>query len=84
MYRGTAVAASGIGSHGGADRVEGTLFGNGERTGNMDVVTMALNMFSQGIYPKLDFTNINHVRDVYKECTHMDIHLRHPDVGELA
>ncbi len=82
--RGTAVAATELAVMAGADRVEGTLFGNGERTGNMDVVTMSLNLFSQGVDPKLDFTNINHVRDIYKECTHMDIHPRHPYVGELV
>ena len=82
--RGTAVAAAELAVMAGADRVEGTLFGNGERTGNMDIVTMALNLFSQGVDPQLDFTNINHVRDVYKECTRMEIHPRHPYVGELV
>ncbi|PIE35739.1 2-isopropylmalate synthase [candidate division KSB3 bacterium] len=82
--RGTAVAASELALMAGADRVEGTLFGNGERTGNMDIVTMALNMFSQGVDPKLDFTDINRVRDIYQECTHMDVHVRHPYVGEFV
>ena len=82
--RGTAVAASELALMAGADRVEGTLFGNGERTGNMDIVTMALNLFSQGVDPKLDFTNINRVRDIYMETTHMDIHVRHPYVGEFV
>jgi 2-isopropylmalate synthase len=68
----------------GADRVEGTLFGNGERTGNMDIVTMALNLFSQGIDPTLDFSDINRIRDIYMDCTHMDIHARHPYVGEFV
>ncbi len=82
--RGTAVAAAELAVMAGADRVEGTLFGNGERTGNMDIVTMALNLFSQGIDPRLDFTNINRVRDIYEACTRMNIHQRHPYVGELV
>ena len=82
--RGTGVACAELSMLAGADRVEGTLFGNGERTGNMDIVTMALNLFSQGVDPQLDFTNINHVRDVYKECKRMEIHPRHPYVGELV
>ena len=82
--RGTAVAASELGLLAGADRVEGTLFGNGERTGNLDIVTMALNMFSQGIDPELDFSDINHIRDVYTKHTRMGVHERHPYVGELV
>ena len=82
--RGTAIAASELALMAGADRVEGTLFGNGERTGNLDIVTMALNMFSQGVDPKLNFSDINNVREVYKRCTHMDIHERHPYVGDLV
>lgn len=82
--RGTAVAAAELAVMAGADRVEGTLFGNGERTGNMDIVTMALNLFSQGIDPCLDFTNINRVRDIYEVCTRMNVHQRHPYVGELV
>ncbi|WP_319559086.1 2-isopropylmalate synthase [Marispirochaeta sp.] len=82
--RGTGIAATELALLAGADRVEGTLFGNGERTGNADLVTLALNMFSQGIDPKLDFTDINHVRDVYRYCTGMDVHPRHPYVGELV
>lgn len=82
--RGTSVAASELGLLAGADRVEGTLFGNGERTGNLDVVTMALNMFSQGVDPELDFSDINRVRDVYMKHTRMDVHKRHPYVGELV
>ena len=82
--RGSAVAAAELAVMAGADRVEGTLFGNGERTGNMDIVTMALNIFSQGVDPKLDFTNINRVRDIYQECTRMSVHQRHPYVGELV
>jgi 2-isopropylmalate synthase len=82
--RGTGVAATELALLAGADRVEGTLFGNGERTGNADLVTLALNMFSQGIDPRLDFTDINYVRDVYRYCTGMDVHPRHPYVGELV
>ena len=82
--RGTGVAATELGLLAGADRVEGTLFGNGERTGNADLVTLALNIFSQGIDPKLDLTDINHLRDVYRYCTGMDVHPRHPYVGELV
>ncbi len=68
----------------GADRVEGALFGNGERCGNMDVVTMALNLFSQGIDPELDFSDLPRIREVYRRCTRMDIHPRHPYAGELV
>ncbi len=82
--RGTAVAASELALMAGADRVEGTLFGNGERTGNLDIVTMALNMFSQGVDPKLDFTDIDHVKEVYTSCTGMSVHPRHPYAGELV
>jgi 2-isopropylmalate synthase len=82
--RGTAVAASELALMAGADRVEGTLFGNGERTGNMDIVTMGLNLFSQGIDPNLDFSDINRVREAYEACTKMIVHERHPYVGELV
>ena len=82
--RGTGVAATELGLLAGADRVEGTLFGNGERTGNADLVTLALNIFSQGVDPQLDLTDINHIRDVYRYCTGMDVHPRHPYVGELV
>jgi 2-isopropylmalate synthase len=82
--RGTAVAAAELAVMAGADRVEGTLFGNGERTGNMDIVTMALNLFSQGIDPNLDLSNINRVREVYESCSKMTVHERHPYVGELV
>lgn len=82
--RGTAVAASELALMAGADRVEGTLFGNGERTGNLDIVTMALNMFSQGYDPKLDFSDINHVQEVYTRTTGMPVHPRHPYAGELV
>ncbi len=82
--RGTAVTATELAVMAGADRVEGTLFGNGERTGNMDIVTMALNLFSQGVDPKLDFSDINRVRKIYEETTRMDVHDRHPYVGEYV
>jgi 2-isopropylmalate synthase len=82
--RGTGVAATELGLMAGADRVEGTLFGNGERTGNVDVVTLALNMFTQGLDPELDVHDINHVRDVYEHCNQLAIPERHPYVGELV
>ncbi len=82
--RGTAVAASELAVMAGADRVEGTLFGNGERTGNMDIVTMALNLFSQGVDPELDFSDIDHVKKVYTAATGMSVHPRHPYAGELV
>jgi 2-isopropylmalate synthase len=68
----------------GADRVEGTLFGNGERTGNVDVLNIAYNMFSQGIDPQLELENVNEIIDVYERCTKMDIHMRHPYAGKLV
>ena len=82
--RGTGVADAELAMMAGADRVEGTLFGNGERTGNVDIVTLALNMYTQGVDPKLDFSNINAVREVYEECTKMPVHQRHPYAGELV
>jgi len=82
--RGTAVATAELALMAGADRVEGALFGNGERCGNMDVVTMALNLFSQGIDPELDFSDLPRIREVYRRCTRMDIHSRHPYAGELV
>ena len=82
--RGTAVAATELGLMAGADRVEGTLFGNGERTGNVDLVTLALNMFTQGIDPGLDITDINHVKEIYEYCNQLAIGERHPYVGELV
>jgi 2-isopropylmalate synthase len=82
--RGTGVAITELGLMAGADRVEGTLFGNGERTGNVDIVTLALNMYSQGIDPQLDFSDINAIRQVYERCTRMDVHPRHPYAGELV
>lgn len=82
--RGTAVAATELGIMAGADRVEGTLFGNGERTGNTDLVTVALNMLTQGVDPGLDFSDIDTISELYTECTEMDIHDRHPYVGDLV
>jgi 2-isopropylmalate synthase len=82
--RGTAVAAAELAVLAGADRVEGTLFGNGERTGNVDVVTLAMNLFSQGIDPKLDFHDIEKIRRVAEYATRMPIHPRHPYAGDLV
>jgi 2-isopropylmalate synthase len=82
--RGTGVAAAELGLMAGADRVEGTLFGNGERTGNVDVVTMALNMFTQGVDPKLDCSDIERMKAVYEYSNQMAIGERHPYVGELV
>lgn len=82
--RGTGVAACELGLLAGADRVEGCLFGNGERTGNLDIVTVALNMFSEGVDPKLDFSNLPEIADAYQEFTKMDIPPRTPYAGGLA
>lgn len=82
--RGTGIAATELGLLAGADRVEGTLFGNGERTGNLDIVTVALNMYAHGIHPGLDFSNLNEVREVYERCTGMTVPPRHPYSGELV
>ena len=82
--RGCAVAAAELGVPAGADRVEGTLFGNGERTGNVDVVNLAMNLFSQGIDPKLDMSDIDHLRRVTEYCNRLPVHLRHPYVGDLV
>jgi 2-isopropylmalate synthase len=82
--RGTAVAAAELGLMAGADRVEGCLFGNGERTGNVDLVTLALNMYTQGVSPNLDFSDINAVARDYEHCTQLPIHPRHPYVGDLV
>ena len=82
--RGTAVAAAELGLMAGADRVEGCLFGNGERTGNVDLVTLALNMHTQGVDPKLDFSDINAVARTFEHCTQLPIHPRHPYVGDLV
>ncbi len=82
--RGEAVAATEMALMAGADRVEGTLFGNGERTGNVDIITLALNMFTQGVDPGLDLSRINRVINVYERCTKMKVHPRHPYAGELV
>ncbi|GGD05444.1 2-isopropylmalate synthase [Halopseudomonas salina] len=82
--RGTGVAATELGLLAGADRVEGCLFGNGERTGNVDLVTLALNFYTQGIHPQLDFSDIDAVRKVVEECNQLSVHPRHPYVGDLV
>jgi len=80
----TGVAATELGLLAGADRVEGTLFGNGERTGNLDLVTVALNLYMHGIHPKLNLSDLNAVREVYERCTGMTVPARHPYGGELV
>jgi 2-isopropylmalate synthase len=82
--RGTAVATSELALLAGADRIEGALFGNGERCGNMDIVTMALNLLTQGIDPELDFSDMPKIRETYRRCTRMDVHPRHPYAGDLV
>jgi len=82
--RGTAVAAAELGLMAGADRVEGCLFGNGERTGNVDLVTLALNLYTQGVSPGLDFSDINAIARTSEHCTQLPIHPRHPYVGDLV
>jgi 2-isopropylmalate synthase len=82
--RGTAVADAELGLLAGADRVEGTLFGNGERTGNVDIITLAMNMYSHGVDPKLDFSNMNYLVEKYEDCTRMRVHERAPYVGALV
>jgi len=82
--RGTATAAAELGLMAGAERVEGTVFGNGERTGNCDLMNLAMNLYAQGIDPRLDFSNMNHIKRVYEECTRMHVHERHPYAGELV
>ena len=82
--RGTGTAATELGLLAGADRVEGTLFGNGERTGNLDIVTVALNMYAQGLHPKLNFENLEKIRDIYEKSTGMSVHERHPYAGDLV
>lgn len=82
--RGTAVAAAELAIMAGADRVEGCLFGNGERTGNVDLVTLALNLYSQGVHPGLDFSDIDRVRQLVEECNQIPVHPRHPYAGELV
>lgn len=82
--RGTGVASAELGLMAGADRIEGTLFGNGERTGNLDIVTVALNMFTQGVEPELDFSNILAIKKIYEDCTKMRVPERQPYAGALA
>ena len=82
--RGTAVAAAELALMAGADRVEGTVFGNGERTGNVDIVPMALNLFTQGVDPQLDLHDVNAIREVAEYCNQLPVHQRHPYVGELV
>jgi 2-isopropylmalate synthase len=82
--RGTGIAATELALLAGADRVEGTLFGNGERTGNLDIVTVALNLYTHGIHPGLDFSNINEIREVYERCTRLEVPARQPYAGELT
>ena len=82
--RGCSIATSELAMLAGADRVEGTLFGNGERTGNADILTIAMNLYSQGIDPEIKINNIDDIAQIYKECPLMDIHQRHPYVGELV
>jgi 2-isopropylmalate synthase len=82
--RGTAVAAAELAMMAGADRIEGCLFGNGERTGNVDIVTLALNLYTQGVSPGLDFSDINAVARTAEDCTRLPVHPRHPYVGDLV
>jgi 2-isopropylmalate synthase len=82
--RGTGIAATELALLAGADRVEGTLFGNGERTGNLDIVTVALNLYTHGIDPRLDFSNINEIREVYERTTRLEVPPRQPYAGELT
>ena len=82
--RGTGTAATELGLLAGADRVEGTLFGNGERTGNLDIITVALNMYSQGLHPELNLENLDEIREVYEQTTGMSVHERHPYGGDLV
>jgi 2-isopropylmalate synthase len=82
--RGTAVAAAELALLAGADRIEGCLFGNGERTGNVDLVTLAMNLYTQGIDPGLDFSDIDAVRRVAERCNQLPVHPRHPYAGDLV
>ena len=82
--RGTGVAAAELAFMAGAERIEGTLFGNGERTGNVDIVTLAINMYTQGVDPALDFSDINHTIEVAEHCNRLPVHPRHPWAGELV
>ena len=82
--RGTAVATAELGLMAGADRVEGTLFGNGERTGNVDLITLALNLLTQGVDPQLDLSELDEAKRIVEECNELPVHPRHPWVGELV
>ena len=82
--RGTGVAAAELGLLAGADRIEGCLFGNGERTGNVDLVTLGLNMFSQGIDPQIDFSDIDEIKRTVEYCNQLPVHERHPYAGDLV
>jgi len=82
--RGTAVAAAELGLMAGAQRIEGTLFGNGERTGNVDLVCVALNLYSQGIHPGLELSNLASIVDCVEECTQLEVHPRHPYAGDFV
>ena len=82
--RGTGVAAAELTLMAGADRIEGTLFGNGERTGNVDIVTLAMNMYTQGVHPQLDFSNITPIMRAVEYCNQLPVHPRHPYVGDLV
>ncbi|MDD3266587.1 MAG: 2-isopropylmalate synthase [Burkholderiales bacterium] len=82
--RGTGVATAELSLLAGADRIEGCIFGNGERSGNVDIATIALNLYTQGISPNLDFSNINHIAKIVEKCTQIPIHPRHPYVGDLV
>ncbi len=82
--RGTAVAAAELGYQAGADRIEGCLFGNGERTGNVCLVTLGLNMFSRGVDPQVDFSNIDEIRRTVEYCNQLPVHERHPYGGDLV
>ena len=82
--RGTGVADAELGLLAGADRIEGTLFGNGERTGNVDIITIAMNMYSHGLDPELDFHNMPEIRSVYERLTRMNVHDRQPYAGDLV
>src|SRR3989338_6103060 len=82
--RGTGVASAELAQMAGAERVEGTLFGNGERTGNVDIITLALNLHTQGIDPGLDLSDIDRCIEIYEYCTDLTVHPRHPYAGELV
>ena len=82
--RGCGVADTEMGILAGADRIEGTLFGNGERTGNVDIVTLAMNMYAMGVDPELDFSNMPHIVEVYEACTRMKVGMRQPYAGQLV